>query len=127
MMKMYADYMFYAESYLLGRAPKIPDAEFPYWAMQASGEIRNRTFGRVDILEETPEEVRMCCCEVAEKLYTADSARENNGMILQSYGNDGETGTYKADELSESSVRKSVSRIVRKWLFGTGFLYSGVE
>lgn len=126
-MKLYADYGFYAESYLLGRAPKIPDAEFLYWAMRASGEIRNRTFGRVDILEEVPEEVQTCCCEVAEKLYMADSARGNNGMILQSFGNDGETGTYKVDELSESSVRKSISRSVRKWLSGTELLYCGVE
>ena len=126
-MKLYADYEFYAESYLLGRVPKIPDAEFSYWAMRASGEIRNRTFGHVDILEEVPEEVQMCCCEVAEKLYMADSARGNNGMILQSFGNDGETGTYKVDELSESSVRKNISRSVRKWLSGTELLYCGVE
>ena len=126
-MRSYADYDFYLESCLSGRTPKIPDSDFDYWSMQASVEIRRYTFGRIDSMEEIPEEVKLCCCEVAEKLYTAENARDGDGMLLQSYGNDGETGTYKADELSESGVRRAVSRIIRKWLSGTGLLYCGVE
>lgn len=59
MLKGYADFEFYKNQYLLGRAPKIPDADFSYWAMLASGEIRRRTFGRIDALDEVPEEVGM--------------------------------------------------------------------
>ena len=92
-MKSYANNEFYKESYLLGRDSKIPDAEFLHWAMLASGEIRQRTFDRIDALEEIPEEVRMCCCELAEKLYSLESARDENGMFLQSFSNDGESGT----------------------------------
>lgn len=127
MIKGYADVEFYKNHYLLGRAPKIPDADFPYWAMLASGEIRQRTFGRIDELAEVPEEAGMCCCELAEKLYAVESVKDENGMILQSYGNDGETGTYKTDDLSESGVRRSATRIIRKWLVNTGLMYCGVE
>ena len=43
------------------------------------------------------------------------------------YGNDGETGTYKTDELSEAGIRRSVAGIVRKWLVNTGLMYCGVR
>lgn len=124
-MRTYTSYGFYKDQFT-GLA-EIPDKKFPYWAMQATALIRRSTFGRVDGMEEIPEDVQMCCCEVAEKLYTAESAKDENGLILQSYGNDGETGTYKTDELSESAVGRSVSRIIRKWLVHTGLMYLGAE
>ena len=47
-------------------------------------------------------------------------------MVLQSYGNDGETGTYKTDDLSESGVQRSIVKIIRKWLVNTDLMYCGV-
>ena len=125
-MLVYVDLEFYKNQYLLGRAPKIPDVDFPYWAMLASGEIRQLTFNRVEDLGEIPDEVRMCCCELAEKLYSVESVKDENGMVLQSYGNDGETGTYKTDDLSESGVQRSIVKIIRKWLVNTDLMYCGV-
>ena len=125
-MKIYTDTEFYMNQYLLGRIPKIPDADFSYWAMLASGEIRQLTFNRVEDLGEIPDEVRMCCCELAEKLYSVESVKDENGMVLQSYGNDGETGTYKTDDLSESGVQRSIVKIIRKWLVNTDLMYCGV-
>ena len=126
-MKTYADIDFYKAEYLLGRAPGITEEEFPHWAMLASGLIRNHTFGRIDGLSNVPEEVRMCCCEVAEKMYSAEAAKEDNGMVLQSYGNDGETGTYKVDDVSEDAVNRRATEIIRKWLLYTGLMYCGVK
>ena len=125
-MKIYADLEFYHSGYLLGRKPTIPDETFPYWAMLAAGEIRQRTFERVDSMEEIPEAVQMCCCEIAEKLYFVESVKFESGMILQSYGNDGETGTYKTEDLSEKQVQKSIGQITRKWLANTDLMYCGV-
>lgn len=127
MKKVYTDYTFYAESYLLGRDPKIPEKEFQYWEMHASSLIRRSTFENIDDLETIPDEVQMCCCEIAEKLYIADTAKEENGMILRSYSNDGDSGTYASSELSEDSVRRSTALIIRKWLSGTGLMYCGVN
>ena len=126
-MKIYVDEGFYIDEYLLGRERKIQSDDFKYWAMIATGEIKKLTFGRVDEMEEIPEEVMMCCCEIAERMHEVESAKEDNGMILQSYGNDGETGTYKTDDMSESELRKSIVRIARKWLSCTGLLYCGVR
>lgn len=125
-MKVYTDTEFYEHYYLLGREPKISEKEFNYWSMLASANIRRITFGCIDHMENVPDEVQMCCCEVAEKLYIADRARGEDGMLHQSYGNDGETGTFKTDELSEEAVQKSISQIIRKWLANTGLMYCGV-
>lgn len=124
-MKVYADLDFYHSGYLLGRAPSISDEAFLYWVMLATSEIRQRTFNRVDDMEEIPEEVQMCCCEIAEKLYSVESVKDENGLIMQSYGNDGETGTYKTEDLSEKQIRKSIGQIVSRWLASTGLLYCG--
>lgn len=126
MIKQYTDKAFYSEKYLQGRSEVIPSSEFPYWSMQASAEIRERTFGTVDQLETVPDDVQICCCEVAEKLYLYDAAKDNNGMILQSYGNDGDTGTYKTDDYSQEKVAAAVDGIIQRWLLHTGLLYCGV-
>ena len=78
-------------------------------------------------MEIIPEDVQMCCCEVAEKLYLYDAAKDNNGMILQSYGNDGDTGTYKTDDLTAEAIENAVSEIIERWLIHTGLMYCGVD
>lgn len=125
-MKSYADYQSYEKTYLLGRKAKIQSSEFAYWSFQASSVIRQNTFSRIDSMDKIPEEVVMCCCEIAERLYQAEAVRSEEGKILQSYGNDGETGTYKVDEFSENAIKRSVSSITRKWLASTGLMYCGV-
>ena len=124
-MKEYADAQYYNKDYLCGRDSKIPNNEFKYWARLASAELQLRTFGRLDNLIEYPEEVKMCCCEVAEKLYLSESVKDENGLIQQSYSNDGDSGTYKVDELSEEAVRNNIDSAVNKWLGRTGLLYLG--
>lgn len=125
-MKTYADQDFYKSSYLLGRTPKIPNQEFSYWSMLASGMIRQSTFKRIDDMEHVPEEVQMCCCEAAEKLYMAESAKDENGLVLQSYENDGDKGVYKTDEISELQVMENIDGIIKRWLIHTGLMDYGV-
>ena len=60
-------------------------------------------------------------------MYSAEAAKEDNGMVLQSYGNDGETGTYKVDDVSEDAVNRRATEIIRKWLLYTGLMYCGVK
>lgn len=125
-MRTYADNDFYLKEYLLGRPPTLIEEEAPFWLRQASEEIRLRTFDRVEGLEEVPERVKMCCCEVAEKLYRFESAKGENGMILQSFGNDGQTGTYRVDDMTEAATKRAVLSIIKKWLLHTGLMDCGV-
>ena len=125
-MKIYADIEFYKNGYLMGRTPAVPDKDFDYWSMRATTEIRRRTFHRIDSIENIPKDVKMCCCEVLEKLYKFESAKSENGLILQSYNNDGESGAYKVDGMTEAELEKEVVSIIRRWLSQTELLYCGV-
>lgn len=101
-MKAYADYEYYKTVYL-GR--KLNDENVAeHWLMQATSVIRNLTFGRIDQMEKVPEDAQMCCCEIAERLYAADNAKAENGTILQSYSNDGQSATYAVADISESAM-----------------------
>lgn len=126
-MTIYADKNFYLDQYLSGKEPTIPIDEIEYWLAQASRKINRRAFGKTDTLQEVPDEVKMCCCAVAEKLYQFESAKSENGMVLQSYGNDGETATYKTTDMSESAISSKVLEIIEEWLMPTGLLYCGVD
>ena len=126
-MTIYADKNFYLDQYLSGKEPTIPIDEIEYWLAQASRKINRRAFGKTDALQEVPDEVKMCCCAVAEKLYQFESAKSENGMVLQIYGNDGDTSTYKTTDMSELAISGKVLEIIEEWLMPTGLLYCGVD
>ena len=127
MLKMYAEEQFYKDGYRMGMDGIIPASAFPYYSMRATGKIRFRTNGNIDESAELSEEVKMCCCEVAEKMYQLDKAKGENGLILQSFSNDGDSGTFKTDDISEKAVETSIDETIRKWLAGTGLLFCGVR
>ncbi|CUP20682.1 Uncharacterised protein [[Eubacterium] contortum] len=124
-MTAYVEYEFYANDYLNGKQNVIDEKDFSYWAFMASAEIARNTFNRIDTAA-IPDEARYCCCEIAEKLCAFEKMKDDSGRILQSYGNDGETGTYMAGDMTENAVNNSIHKIIRKWLGNTGLLYCGV-
>lgn len=125
-MKEYTSEEFYRKHYLLGRSAILKDESFHYWITKASAKIRRYTFDRVDALNELPEAVQMCCCEIAETLFRQESSKDESGRILQNYGNDGDSGTFLTESLTSSSIEKEVRAIVRLWLSDTNLLYCGV-
>lgn len=124
----YADEEFYATVFRSGCLPlPVSGATFNYFARMATKEIRARTFGNIKEDQETPEEVKMCCCEVAEWLAEANKKKDDNGRILQSYSNDGDSGAYQVEDLSAGAQEKEITKIVRSWLLDTGLMYCGVK
>lgn len=125
-MVIYADLDFYTNEYrknMCGNTA-IADSDFPHYALKATKEIRARTFGNIredDILDE----VMMCCCEIAEKLFNLDRARGENGMVLQSYSNDGDSGTFQTADMTQAGISAGIDQIVRSWLLDTGMLFCG--
>jgi len=77
-MKIYADAEFYTGQYLLGRKPVI-GAGFDYYARSASRIMNHFSFGRIDKLGELTDDIRMCCCEVAELCYTQEKNQRAAG------------------------------------------------
>lgn len=126
-MKRYADKEYYANEYRSGADVKITGPQFNYYAMLATKEIRARTFGNIKEDTDLPDEVKMCCCEVAEKLYDADRAKGENGMVLQSYSNDGDSGSFQASDMTTEGISAAINGIVRGWLLHTGLMYCGVR
>lgn len=123
---IYADEAFYKEKYLLGRKPVISTG-FLFYARRASQTIAQYTFGRLKDIEEAdiPEEVKMCCCELAEAEFQYEKQKKDSG------GKTSENiGTYSVSfgsaAESASAAVSEFRRIVMKWLGNTGLCYRGV-
>lgn len=122
---IYADEGFYKEKYLLGRNPVI-GVGFPFYARQASQIINQYTFNRLLGVKEIPEEVQMCCCELAEAEYLQKQLQKTSGGKTSE-----KIGTYSvsygtAQESAQAAAKEQYS-IIMKWLADTGLCYQGVE
>lgn len=130
---MYADYGYYISGYLLGRDPVVPDLTYAHWEKQAERVLNQHTFCLlIADCNLITDEVKDCTCELAELLYQADKRTQQDalqGGILQSYSNDGESGTFALAEsvYTESGKQKKILEIIRRYLSNTGLLYAGVE
>lgn len=124
-MTAYADISFYINEYRRNRDGGIAVSDFAYYAMKATKEIRARTFGNIDEAAPIPDEVRLCCCEIAEKLYDLDCAKGENGMVLQSYSNDGDSGSFQAVDMTSGGMTVAIDQITRSWLLETGLMFCG--
>lgn len=124
-MKVYADETFYTDKYLLGRKPVI-SAGFDYYARSVSQIMNNMTFGRIDKLPELTDDIRMCCCELAENCYTNEKERKAAGGKT-SEKNGTYSVTYSEKVLSRYDIDPvDTMHIINKWLSGTGLLYRGI-
>jgi len=124
-MKIYADAAFYEDKYLLGRKPVI-SAGFDYYARSVSQIMNNLTFGRIDKLEELTDDIRMCCCEMAEHCFINEKERKAAGGKT-SEKNGTYSVTYSEKILSKYDIDpEDTMRIMNKWLSETGLLYRGV-
>lgn len=127
MAKAYTDKEFYTNEYLMGRKAVISAADFPFYASAATKRIRHRTCGNIDEDEVITVEVQMCCCEVAERLCKYEFAKDEAGRVLQSFSNDGNSGTFAESGISSTDVDKEIDTIIKRVLAGTGLLYCGVR
>ena len=86
---------------------------------QARAEVDKITFNRCRGLDEIPEEVKDCVCDVAEYLckYDRYSGSDAPGP-LASFGNDGETGTYDLSNsiYTESKRKEKIQETLYKHL-----------
>lgn len=116
-MTVYADQTFYTVQYLQGRSAKISDADFPYFAMQASAQI-NRFLGSAVPEDAIPEEVRLCCCEVAELLYTGETSEASKKAGITSESVQGWSQSYESSESRSSAQSNAIDAVLHKWLDG---------
>lgn len=123
-MTVYADLNYYETRFPPCRTVHVPDVLFSFYASKASMEIDRRTFGNIQA-NNIPDEVRMCCCELAEKLYAADQEmKEHEGLTAESVG--GWSKHFESGEQRKERLASELRSIVRNWLANTGLLYGGV-
>lgn len=129
---MYVNYGYYESKYLLGREPTVPEDDFMFWEKQTERVLNQHTFNR--LTADTgllTNEVKDCACELAELLYQADRSAQQaatQGGVLQSYSNDGESGTFDLSQstFTEEGKAKKIREIIHRYLGNTGLLYRGV-
>ena len=120
---MWATLDFYHNEYLLGDSPLIPNAAFPRWEQSARVTINRR---RIE-LEEIPDYLKQCTCEVAEALFTQSQAPKAGE--LKSESNAGYSWTATPGQETRE-FNSNIRGIIIKHLAGTElhnyFVCSGV-
>ena len=124
-MTVYADYTYYTTEYLAGKSAAVAAADFPYYAKQASAVIDQYTYGNVNA-ESVPEEVKNCCCELVEQSYKADTSESAGKAGISSESVQGWSVSYESSEARKTATQNAQKDVIRKWLYNTGLLYSGV-
>lgn len=121
---IYADETYYNSEYLAGKQAVIT-AAYTYYFREASRILDTITFGNIKENDIT-DEVRMCCCELAESLYTSEKEQAKSaGKTSESVQGWSVSYTSQADQ--QTQLNGKVGDIVTKWLSGSGLLFSGVR
>lgn len=139
----YADYDYYKNSY---GGSLITEDKFSFTAARASDIIDEATFSRLEnsVPEEFSEKVRVCCCELAESIYsytvrTGDSessggassgiASEKIGQYSVTYQSESEEQAKKLSLAigSDGNLDKLYYGIILKHLGNTGLMFRGVD
>lgn len=123
-MTAYADENYYRNEYLCGRKAVISSA-FAYYAREATLIINAYTGSNIDDTKEIAEPVKLCCCEVADLLFKADSQSENGGITSESVGD--VSRSYESTEVRKRVLTRSIKAVVYKYLADTDLLYRGVS
>ena len=107
-MVIYADEDYYKKEYLQGKAAVIT-AAFPYYSREASQVIKKYVFDNIDD-ENPPEEVKMCCCEIAELAYKRDQSAQSDGVSSESV--QGWSKSYESTESRRNAFDKAVRECI---------------
>lgn len=120
----YADDRFYYNKYLEGKKAVI-DTAFSYFSRLATREIKRYTGDNVNEYD-IPEEVSMCCCEIAELAYKSEQlSNQSDGVSSESV--QGWSKSFESSESRRQAFDAAVKDCVYKWLCGTGLLYRGLR
>lgn len=118
-MTNYADYAYYTGTY---KGAVIDTASFDYYSRKATQIIKLHVFGRI-LDFDIPDEVKMCCCELAEYLHKQDNKDHEDDVQSEKKGewSTSYVSGSEAEELKQSKIRE----IIYNWISMTGLLYRG--
>lgn len=120
------DATYYNDTYktVMG-AVTLPADSVGKYLYKASQLIRRYTFNNIDETQPITDDVQMCACEVAEKLYEADSyGNEHAGIKSESIGD--QTTSYEDTQQNTTKLKEDAIGIIYTDLGDTGLMYAGV-
>lgn len=122
----YTDATYYNDTYkpVMGAA-MLPAGAINKYLYKASQLIRNYTFRNIDETQTIPDNVQMCTCEVAEKLYEADTyGYDHAGKKSESIGD--QSVSYEDTQQNQAKLKEEAVGIIYTDLGDTGLMYCGV-
>lgn len=124
-MNVYADFDYYVNTY---EGVKFLDsASSKRYLLEASAIIDQHTFGRCANLDTISEEIKYCCCELADACYDKSEAMKHVGTGKTSESVSSWSVAFgKADDVNRE-YKNRYNEIILKWLYNTGLLYGGVD
>lgn len=121
-MTAWADYSFFAEQYLIGRASALTEADFPSYAVSATAYVKLLVGDNVDD-GAVPDEVKYAVCAIAEAMADCDAAESHGGIASEITGD--LHVTYESAASRDAALDEEIRRIARSWL--TPWMYLGVR
>lgn len=120
---MYADYNFYTDTYLSGKAAVISAADWTYYERLAEYYVRNHTLARSDSYTDG-DEVKLATCELAEQYYSYDHDEKYTRDISSEH-----VGEYSVTYTAHTDAAKAedLKAIMAKYLSLTGLLFKGAD
>lgn len=126
-MTVYADINYYWNTFQGDKA--VTASHF----REASQLIDLYTLDRIDA-DNVPEDVKMCCCELAETLLKFDTLEgclfsTEGKVVSDKVGDLSASYAYNTPDLGDFNKKKGddVRGVIERWLAGTGLLYRGVS
>lgn len=119
---MYANYEYYTGTYI-GSA--LTEEEFTRAATRASSFLDYFTRNRAKAY--TGDELKMCCCALAEQYQIIESAQAQSmsGGELQSQTVGSWSKSYRSGTETAAAAREALAGIATRYLAHTGLLYRG--
>jgi hypothetical protein len=121
-MTAWADYSYYTDNYLAGRAPTVSEADFRSYAASATAIAKLYT-GDAIPEDNVPDEAKYAVCAIAEAAAADEAARLRGGVTAEKTGD--LSVTYESASIREAAFSQTVAGIVRQWL--TPWVYLGVR
>ena len=122
-MTAWADFEFYIEKHLMGKAAKIKFADFPYYAVRATACVKRYTLENISDTE-VPESAKHAVCAVADMLCEYDSTSPGAGVTSEKVGD--LSKTYSSETERRQALNTAIRDIVYTYLASSGYLYRGV-
>ncbi len=122
-MKAWADFEYYLEKYLMGKAPSVSPESFSFYAARATAFVKRYTLDNIAD-NAVPDEAKNAVCAVCDILCGYDEVSSGIGVTSEKTGD--LSVTYESGAERERELNSRIRSAVYMYLAPGGYLYCGV-